>query len=439
MPRRCPEAEAGTAAGAATSATAAAPPCFKCKAAPGFTPSRDGPKRPLCVGCFVEYVERLAKDTFYRFSRVPSETSVALCVSGGTNSMTLLHLIGKWVAENLRRGGQGTIRYKITVVHLNELGLVEPATSVDGQRRHAAAEACVRREAERLGLPFFAAPMTILGPLGAGSGGVEETTSAAARVAEIAVALQGPLPLSDREDLYHAVRRQALCRLAVAAGCPHGLILAENATVSACRMLGNVVRGRGNNAGVECAFRSTVPGPSLEVPAMTVYRPLRAVLGKEMALFARAQSVPTVFVPTLGTLSSLRSIDRSVETFVLTLAGPFRSTVFNINNTVLGLECDAPALSGGAAESAPNEASKRDDDAPPLGLSHSVAAAAAAAIATGCPVCRLWLDPERDSGSSIEEGDEPRAAAFGEKMCYGCREVLRRAKVNAVAPFYHQQ
>ncbi|CAG9571011.1 conserved hypothetical protein [Leishmania major strain Friedlin] len=69
--------------------------CFKCKQAIGTVVSRDGPTKLYCPDCFLAYCAGAVRENAFQQCRVPSDTPLAVAVSGGPNSMMLLRELGQ--------------------------------------------------------------------------------------------------------------------------------------------------------------------------------------------------------------------------------------------------------------------------------------------------------------------------------------------------------
>ncbi|KAG5484039.1 hypothetical protein LSCM1_05893 [Leishmania martiniquensis] len=80
--------------------------CFKCRQAIGTIASRDGPAKLYCPDCFLAYCAGAVRENAFRHCRVPSDVPLAVAVSGGPNSMMLLHELGQLrytARDHLRR------------------------------------------------------------------------------------------------------------------------------------------------------------------------------------------------------------------------------------------------------------------------------------------------------------------------------------------------
>ncbi|CAJ1987170.1 hypothetical protein conserved [Leishmania donovani] len=69
--------------------------CFKCKQAIGTVVSRDGPAKLYCPDCFLAYCAGAVRENAFQHCLVPSDTPLAVAVSGGPNSMMLLRELGQ--------------------------------------------------------------------------------------------------------------------------------------------------------------------------------------------------------------------------------------------------------------------------------------------------------------------------------------------------------
>ncbi|KAJ2375201.1 Cytoplasmic tRNA 2-thiolation protein 2 [Coemansia sp. RSA 2607] len=144
---------------------------------------------------------------------------------------------------------------------------------------------------------------------------------------------------SSRESLLDAIRTFLLVRLARAHQCTV-LLLGESATRIATRVVSLTSCGRGFSLPFEIASESTW------FDGVTLIRPMRDFIAKEIAFFNRWTGYTSVVVPTFTTGAPVHaSIDRLSETFVVGLDRDFASTVSTVCRTVQKLEPQAEALS----------------------------------------------------------------------------------------------
>lgn len=316
------------------------PPCFKCKAGVAFVSSRDGPRKPYCIECFVNYVGSQIRETFYRQCRVPSDCKVCVAVSGGPSSMALLDIlrtIRDWnLAES--RGTKGKIHYHFLIFHVDErevllaCGRAVGAPFPDVPRHCEEQRKIVESRCKELAFEFSSLRASDLIPV--------------ALLSAISQCTQ----LSDKEELFEAARRRCLLEATRRLGAT-SLIVGESGTTLATRALLEVVRGRGDALPHLCGVAATLSG-------VRVFRPLRTVLAKELVMFCRAQGVPFTYslLPSSVCSVQLPSVSSTMTAFSSSLQGPYRSTPFNINNSVGRLTmsvnkcnhcliCSAPVLS----------------------------------------------------------------------------------------------
>lgn len=120
--------------------TRAAPICTKCKAKPSiYLRSYSGEK--LCQGCFIDSIKKRVERTISRFNMFEFDSRIAVGVSGGKDSLNLLHLLVE--IENKFP------RAEVIAVSIDE--------GVGGYRDEAlrfAKEACIRLGLEHLIMSF---------------------------------------------------------------------------------------------------------------------------------------------------------------------------------------------------------------------------------------------------------------------------------------------
>jgi tRNA(Ile)-lysidine synthase TilS/MesJ len=384
-----------------------------------FAASRDGRQKPYCKPCFQQYIDLAVRDAFFRHCGVPTDVPVVIAVSGGAGSMALLDVCGRIRRGNLERGGAGRIVYDLRVLHVTESGVAVMRDEDDVQHAERVAE-LVSACAAAHGLPCTTLPLLPL-------------------VGEAAVArIHGSASLTDREDLFHTMRRNAILNAATSMGA-NAVVFGDTATTCAWRSLGEFVRGRGENVRNFYGYHALLPvGPRRE---LFLFRPMRGVLAKEAALYCRASSIPATYLPAPATKTSLRSVDRALEAFVTQLEITFRSTVFNVLNAVdrIGPQPDAASLNRGS--STVTNAAGGGKRALKQHLHEVIMSTLRAATKVGrrprddsaasddeercrtCGVCGAVLKAHRTEGGLVA-GNAATSA-----VCYGCRPLLALADV----------
>ncbi|CUG94419.1 Hypothetical protein, putative [Bodo saltans] len=351
-------------------AAASSPRCFKCKSDVAIIATREGPKKSYCVTCFTDFCNRTVRDALFRDCLLPPDMPVVLCVSGGVNSMAMLHLLGVLRQTNMTRGGSGKIFFDFRVLHLTEEDIVAPASQIDVSTIAAAIT------------NFASAPAPVGGVAGAGSlvdpAGIV-VKSMRSIFDEIAAETAGdahrsPLPFASRgasatdlEEEY-VIRKRIALSYAAKKYCsgpllpstrmeessetatpsshptepqpslptppPVLMVLGDNAVISCTRALGDLVRGKGSQIPSSSALRSRVQGGAYAM------RPLRGLLPKEIIMYCKLNAVPRFTTPTPTTAAGVfggKSVNRLLQTFVSTLMQTFPSTPFNVLNSVTKL------------------------------------------------------------------------------------------------------
>jgi tRNA(Ile)-lysidine synthase TilS/MesJ len=402
--------------------------CFRCKAQPGCAASRDGKIKPYCRDCFKRFVDTTVREAFFRHCGVPTDVPVVLAVSGGAGSMAAMRIAAAIRTENLSRGGHGKINYNLNVLHIDEGAL---CSRLPGTTTHTASVArTVQQTAEAAGLPCVVLPLERLVDL------------------DTAAVVHSTAPLTDREDLYHILRRDAILNAASALGA-HAVVFGDNGTTSAWRSLGELVRGRGEHVRTFCGSHGLLQvGPRRE---LFLFRPMRGILAKEAALFCRYEGIPFAYLPTPATGTSARSIDRALETFVAGLEQQFRSIVFNILNSVdrMGPQVDADSLNRGSSTvTKPDGSGKRALKQHLHEVIVSMLRSTAGGWFASRPPSASTTNESSDPKTSVQQShdsDEQQAAcavcaaplkrtrtesepSTGANACYGCRMLSRTAQ-----------
>ncbi|KAJ2891662.1 Cytoplasmic tRNA 2-thiolation protein 2, partial [Coemansia aciculifera] len=146
---------------------------------------------------------------------------------------------------------------------------------------------------------------------------------------------------TDKEDMLHTIKSFLLARLARQAQCKL-LLLADSATRIAAKLVSLTSRGRGFSLPLEVGAEA----PFMGCNDLTVYRPMRDLIMKEVAFFNLWTAQPSVVVPTFTTgAPETASIDRLTEAFVVGLDRDFVSTVPTVCRTMQKLELRPDAKS----------------------------------------------------------------------------------------------
>jgi cytoplasmic tRNA 2-thiolation protein 2 len=106
------------------------------------------------------------------------------------------------------------------------------------------------------------------------------------------------------------------------------VLTGENASNMAIRVISDISKGRGFNLPLTIAFNDS------RWEGITILRPMKDKLAKEIAFYNAINRLNPVFIPNMTTATPLKSsIDRLVEEFITTLQASFPSTVHAILRT----------------------------------------------------------------------------------------------------------
>ena len=366
--------------------------CFKCSDAAAVVASREGKSKSLCAACLTDFVVRNSRDELFRHCFVPSDKPVAIAVSGGLGSMAVAHLLGVLRQQNLQRGGGGKIDFNFHLVHVDESELLTSSllsSSEDEARvkpdvwrdllepsilrwnysgsplftKDRIHVFTVRQLLEQCGLTASSSFQTIVDVLG-----------------------EAQMSLTDRLIFYDRLKHQLIHSASkLAAAAAQGadgdrsdvfhVITGEDAVGCASRALSSVVLGKGEHITDESGTRGASGG-------VNVLRPLTGLLPKELLFYAKLNGVAwsRPFVDLAAVLplrgGPRRTVQRTIEDFLVSLMVTFRSTVFNVINTVAKI---SPAsLSTGGSEGPPGAGAISKAERGRLILSKATLAAKAA-------------------------------------------------------------
>ena len=375
--------------------------CFKCKSGAGYAPSRERAGKSYCTDCFENYVELQVRDGFFRHCACPPDTKIALAVSGGTNSMVMMNVLLRLREQNLARGGAGRVNFDFIVIHLNEHGFVFG----DQAPMFTRVERSVLAVASSLGLTNDRIHTNLSVAEEAGEEHRENVTAL----------LNSRVSLTEREDIYQITRRAAIIKAAARLGC-EGVIFGDNAVTCAISALSNLARGRG-------AHLVSLAGSRGIVGDVAVMRPMRALLPKEMYLFAKSKGLPQQFTPAPGSGTSLRSLNRTIESFVHTLQINFKSTVFNVLQAVSKMQVPYDTTPLVVAQNVGGKSGSGRP--PPIPFRRTTTASVEGKCTPSlCEFCGGSVETAESyyAGAPEDQAHKGDAAA---SVCYGCKVLLR--------------
>ncbi|KAJ3610651.1 hypothetical protein NHX12_022743 [Muraenolepis orangiensis] len=111
--------------------------------------------------------------------------------------------------------------------------------------------------------------------------------------------------LTAKEDLLHTLRRHVLVSTARTEGYSK-LMIGENCTRLAVKLLANIAMGRGAQLAVDTAFSDPRYGDIVAV------RPMRDYTAKEISVYNHMWNVPSVFIPSLDTKTSVEFLPQYI-------------------------------------------------------------------------------------------------------------------------------
>jgi len=267
------------------------PLCFKCKNGIATVSSRDGPKRAYCTPCFERCMTELFRTAFHRHCRVPPAQSVLLCLSGGTNSMALLDLVAELHSNLSSKDPRANVAFEVTCLHIEEDPSVRDLVSAATKDRGFRLAVVKRHEISR------------------------------------------GKDLSDTEEIARLQLRAQIIDYARSVQVTHCLV-GFNGTEVAIEALNTLVHGRGRLVCSDGGYSASAEGGQV-----VLHRPLRDMLASEVALYAHYRKVPSKVIPlpSTGTAQNT-SLRRITATFIHSLQSGFRSTVFNVLQTIGKIE-----------------------------------------------------------------------------------------------------
>ncbi|XP_072202254.1 cytoplasmic tRNA 2-thiolation protein 2 [Excalfactoria chinensis] len=417
-------------------------PCVKCGDGPAAVVIRIGDA--FCRACFREYFVHKFRAMLGKNRVIFPGEKVLLALSGGMASSAML----RQVQEGLSRETAKRLRFVPGVIYIDE-------GAVCGQSLVQREQTLTRMEAllQETGFPYYLAsleqalelPGSILhrGPGGdsepsssyksavegfiqqrrkeEASGDGDTSTAglstqdgptgdshaclpAAARTEELQQLFDSAETLTAKEELLQMLRSHLLLHTARTQGYTK-VMTGESCTRVAIKLLTNLALGRGAFLAMDTGFVDTRHGD------VTVVRPMRDYMAKEIAFYNHFFGVPTVITPPLQAKRREKtSIHRLMENFLLRLQVDFPSTISTVYRT---------------------------------GEKLSVAPAEANSEQQRCLLCLCALDIAGEEELALEptlvketgNGAESRAA-FIPLLCYSCRLTFKEMGPPATLPSY---
>ncbi|EAN79372.1 hypothetical protein, conserved [Trypanosoma brucei brucei TREU927] len=422
--------------------------CFKCKSASAVVCSRDGPTKSYCSSCFTDFCTRLTRDSLFRNCGLPCDEPVVVAVSGGFSSMMLLHQLGILRTQNRIRQGEGRVTFELIPLHLREEELMAPtqqgpvnafadegddARQENGRYCHTFSEVkeqfeelecLVRTQCEQwefASTPLFTADEVQI---------VQYSDYLSPdELRGLREVLHHPrIPLSHRELLYRRLRGRILTVAAVesinkwrdirqVSGQWYHMLTGENALRCCVATLREVMSNSNSNRIVHFGGHRGFLGQCM------VMRPLRSLIPREAVIYCRLHGIQAGFTPSLSTLTALRSFDRTLEVFINIMLGSYRTSIFNVLNTVTRLDVGADAeilnvdlrteQSGGPCGENTKQAKRV--------IAGKAAQHHREQLKMRRPICCLWEGADIKGEEEAEEnGEEGKLSNQSRRLCLVC-------------------
>uniref|UniRef100_A0A493T9A5 Cytoplasmic tRNA 2-thiolation protein 2 n=1 Tax=Anas platyrhynchos platyrhynchos TaxID=8840 RepID=A0A493T9A5_ANAPP len=333
-------------------------PCVKCRENTAAVVIRVGDG--FCRACFREYFVHKFRAMLGKNHVIFPGEKVLLALSGGPASSAML----RQVQEGLSRETAKRLRFVPGLIHIDE-GAVCGQSPAQREQNLARMEALL----QETGFPYYLAlelPGSVL-RRGAGAAGepcpsykeaVEgfiqqqrqeaadgdgDTSSVgsstqhgpgghpaaprlppAALTAELLRLFEAAETLTAKEELLQMLRGHLILHTARTRGYPK-VMTGESCTRVAVKLLTNLALGRGAFLAVDTGFVDSRHGD------VTLVRPMREYMAKEIAFYNHFFGVPTVITPPLSTKRREKtSIHRLMESFLLGLQADFPSTISTV-------------------------------------------------------------------------------------------------------------
>ncbi|XP_029926852.1 cytoplasmic tRNA 2-thiolation protein 2 isoform X2 [Myripristis murdjan] len=342
--------------------------CVKCKEATAVLVIRAGDM--FCSGCFKEYFVHKFRAMLGKNRIIFPGERVLLAVSGGPSSCSMLNQVQEGLSQNAHK----KLRFIPGIVYIDEGGAL--GLSVE-ERQRTVDE--LQSMFKATGFPYhilpleevFDLPSSVLEESSPSSEQPDITYKAAVdhfiqtnRNCYLSPEKQADLTglniqeshthslqqifgsiktLTAKEDLLQTLRQHLLVHTARSKGYSK-LMLGDNCTRLAVKLLASISLGRGAQLAIDTGFSDLRYGDIITV------RPMRDYSAKEVSFYNHMYNVPSVFIPTLDTKTTDKaSVLRLTESFVTKLQAHFPSTVSTIYRTSEKLQTIQPSPSSSTA------------------------------------------------------------------------------------------
>ncbi|XP_057703409.1 cytoplasmic tRNA 2-thiolation protein 2 [Corythoichthys intestinalis] len=325
--------------------------CVKCKDVIAVVAIRAGDK--YCRGCFELYFHHKFRATLGKNRVIFPGEKVLLAVSGGPSSSSML----RQVQEGLSQNAHKKLRFMPGIVYIDEGGAL--GQSLDERRQTVAKMDDIFKAS---GFPYHIVPLEQVLDLPSSvimmaPSSQQQASSYKAYVdnfirkntcscltpeqkhetslpfvqesqtEQLQQLINCFKTLTAKEDILSNLRQHLLVHTARCEGYSK-LMLGDNCTRLACKLLVSISLGRGAQLAQDTSFSDSRYGDIVSV------RPMRDYSAKEIAYYNHIFNVPSVFTPNLQTKNKEKSsIQRLTESFINKLQVDFPSTVSTIYRT----------------------------------------------------------------------------------------------------------
>ncbi|KAJ3081706.1 Cytoplasmic tRNA 2-thiolation protein 2 [Quaeritorhiza haematococci] len=295
--------------------------CCKCKVVPPCVFVR---RALFCKACFQDSVVHRFRTCIQKSRHVKDGDKIMIACSGGPSSRTLLHAVHDFHNVSARQRQKFS---EIIVCHIDESCLLNPSSSAS-----TSASSTLSTEVEEVvrgyGFKLVSVPLeNVFDDSNSESVRGEEKS---VKVERLRKCLEAISKMSSKEDSVNHFKMQLLVKAARENGC-RGLFVGDNATRIAIKAISQTSKGRGYSMpldiGNEAAWFTDV----------TILRPLKEVLSKEIGIFNHYQSIqihPAATTSVTTKMPAKASIDRLTEEFIVGLQRDYPSTINTIVRTI---------------------------------------------------------------------------------------------------------
>lgn len=275
----------------------------------------------FCGPCFDEYCTTKFRATIGKSRKIPSGSKVLIACSGGTSSLSMVHMIKQGLnTENQHR----RLRFIPSIVHINESAIF-PFQCDDFNELESSSQNVIDHlktyqfdlHVSRIEKVFDDDETNLV----ANDASLLQAVKSEVEQLNQLLSLQGDE--SNKEEIIRRLRIKLITSIAVQLGCDI-IFFGSSATKLATQLIVDVAQGKGNQIHLETGF-------SDERLVKPIMKPMRELTKKELTYYNLHHKIKPITAKDIHTKSHSKiSIGKATEAFMVSLERDFPATVFSV-------------------------------------------------------------------------------------------------------------